>query len=177
MNQDNPVVNTDIPASRDPADPRAVENILGAIPGQPTILFWDAVADVVVSLCPTPQFGLVTAFPDNLNYCVTVTGPKISQLSKEDAPMFIERALNTLNLGSLVNPGSEVGEDSSLTYRLATNPTPEVSDDTISYRAIVCVPVSPEILHMNIELAKLQYAAAKKVEDSLAPKEATDNMH
>lgn len=150
------------------------EGLFAAIPGQPSLLFWDAEHDIAVSICPTPQIGLIPQFPDRLNFCAVMVAPVTLKdiFTKDFATQWLEKAINSMNLSALVD-GMADGE---LTYALAVTPEADIKDTTISYRGIICVPVAESILRMNISMAQMQGAAANRIEATVFATAPTDNL-
>lgn len=158
-------------------NPRLVEGLFAALPGQPSLLFWDPEQDIAVSICPTPQVGLIPQFPDRLNYVAVMVAPITLKdiFTKDYATEWLEIAINSMNLSALVDG---MDPESEMEYALAVTPEAEVLDTTISYRGVICVPVLERILRMNINLARMQAAAAERIDSIVfAPQPAATETH
>lgn len=138
-----------------------VESRFSAIPGQPSIIYFEASTETVVSICPTPQVGLVVVMPDTLNY-VAVAHRIAGEFTKEQAAEYIERAANMIDFGELVAPGVEQS-----TFQLALDPAATTNDFGTGYRAILCVSVPSSIFDQNINLAILQGKAAQRIQEAM----------
>lgn len=136
---------------------------LSAIPGQPSIVYWDSSTDTVVSICPTPQVGLITSLLDHLNFAVTCHRAK-GEMTVDMAVDYVRQALDLIDVSEL---GSDLSRD-QLTYKLAVNSEPVKSDKGIGFRIVICVPVTPEVLRMNTHLATVQATAANLIQDIIA---------
>lgn len=165
----NPVPN--LPAFYTPPEERAatqrnglefMEARFSAIPGQPSMIYFEAATDTIVSICPTPQVGLVAATPDCLNF-VAVAHRVKGEFTKDQAAEYMEQAANLIDFGELVPTG--VNE---ATFQVALDPAQVVSGLGTGYRAILCVPVEAEILRKNLSLAILQGQVAQRMEELLA---------
>ena len=154
-----------------------VETRFSALPGQPSIIYWDSSNDTVVSICPVPQVGLVTVMLDHLNFVVIAhraqrPGVEFVPFSKDEAAKYIEQAANKIDFGALV----ESDEITSAQYHLALDAKGYADSHGIGYKAIICVPVSAEILSMNLGIAIAQGDAAKRIQESLHT-QRTDKEH
>lgn len=138
-----------------------VESRFSAIPGQPSIIYCEASTETVVSICPTPQVGLVVVMPDTLNY-VAVAHRLSGEFTKEQAAEYIERAANMIDFGELVAPGVEQS-----TFQLALDPAATTNYFGTGYRAILCVSVPSSIFAQNINLAILQGKAAQRIQEAM----------
>ena len=138
-----------------------VESRFSAIPGQPSIIFFEQETDTVVSICPVPQVGLVITMPDTLNY-VAVAHRIGGEFNKEQAAQYIERAANMIDFGELVAPEVEQS-----TFQLALDPAGVTNDTGTGYRAILCVNVPSSIFQQNLNLAIMQGNAAQRIADSI----------
>lgn len=173
MSEDtNPQVKTfnpvpDLPAFYTPPDKRApasqlefMEARFSAIPGQPSMIFFDPTNDTVVSICPTPQVGMVRTLLDHLNF-VAVAHRVEGEFTKEEAAVYIERAANLIDFGELVPTGVQ-----EATFNVALDTEATSNGLGTGYRAVICVPVSDEILIANLNLAILQGQAAQRVREA-----------
>jgi len=132
-----------------------------AIPGQPSIVYWDSSNDTVVSICPTPQVGLVAQLPDTLNFVTVAHRPK-GEFTKDQAADYIEHAANLIDFGELVST-----EAQEATFNVALD-SAITNDFGTGYRGILCIPVSAELFKKNVSLAILQGQAAQRVLDLVA---------
>lgn len=148
-----------------------VELRYAAIPGQPSIVYWDSSNDTVVSICPTPQVGLVAVMPDTLNFVAIAHRPG-TEFSKEDAAEYMEKAANKIDLAQLADIETDTVE-----YKLALDATPATNATGTGYRAIMCVPVPNEIFMQNLNLAMLQGQAAAKIAAAMKLDSTAETKH
>ena len=148
-----------------------VESRFAAIPGQPSIIYFEASTETVVSICPTPQVGLVVAVPDALNF-VAVAHRVGDEFTKEQAAEYMERAANLIDFSELVGPGVM-----QAAFQVALDPKATTNDFGTGYRAILCIQVSAELLQKNLGLAVLQGQAAKRVLDLVSPTTSQTTQH
>jgi hypothetical protein len=139
-----------------------MEARFSAIPSQPSIIYYCHATDTVVSICPTPQVGLVAELPDTLNF-VAVAHRVKGEFNKDQAAEYIERAANLIDFGELVGP-----DVTQATFQVALDPTATTNDFGTGYRGILCIPVSAELFKKNLSLAILQGQAAQRVLDLVA---------
>lgn len=159
------------PEERSLSQLEMVELRYAAVPGQPSIIYWDSSNDTVVSICPTPQLGLVSLMPDTLNFIAVAHRPS-QDFSKEDAAEYFERAANKIDLGQLCGDEAE-----SVEYKLALDATPTQDSNGTGYRAIMCVPVSAELFSQNLSLAMMQGLAAKKIAEAMKLDSSAETKH
>lgn len=148
-----------------------VELRFSAIPGQPSIIYWDSSNDTVVSICPSPQLGMVSVMLDALNFVAVAHRPN-KEFTKEEAAEYIEKAANKIDLGELIFDGAEQYE-----YKLALDPVAVEDATGKGYRGVLCVPVSRKIFEQNVNLAMLQGLAAKKIADSMKVDASQETKH
>ncbi len=148
-----------------------VELRYSAIPGQPSIIYWDSSNDTVVSICPTPQLGLVSVMLDTLNFVAIAHRPG-TEFSKEDAAQYFERAANKIDLGQLCGDEAE-----SVEYKLALDANAIQDSSGTGYRAIMCVPVSRDLFEHNLSLAMMQGKAAAKIAESMKVDSSAETKH
>lgn len=145
-----------------------VELRYSAIPGQPSIIYWDSSNDTVVSICPTPQVGLVRVPPNTLNF-VVIAHRATGDFTKEEAISYMEKAANKIDLGELAPQSAD-----SVDFSLAVDTTPVSSGVGTGYRATICVPVSEDIFKKNLSIAMMAGMAAKRIADSLASTDSSN---
>lgn len=160
----NPV--PDLPAFYTPPEERAPANQLefmearfSAIPGQPSMIYFEASTETVVSICPVPQVGLVAPLPDTLNF-VAVAHRVKGEFTKDQAAEYMEQAANLIDFGELVPAGVQ-----EASFQVALDPKATTNDFGTGYRGILCIPVSAELFQKNLGLAILQGQAAQRVLD------------
>lgn len=153
-----------------------VELRYSAVPGQPSIIWWESNTDTVVSICPVPQVGLVSVMLDTLNYVAIVHQPKSADrpaMDKDQAAKYIELAANQVDLGELAPVGAE-----DVTYKLALDSTPMIdAEGGVGFRGILCVPVTSELFKMNLQLLMTQGLAAKRIAESMEPQAPNQTTH
>jgi len=150
-----------------------VELRFAAIPGQPSILYWDSSNDTIVSICPTPQIGLVSVLPNTVCFVATVHRAKTTadSFTKDDAADYIERATNKIDIEQLA------GDVEEATYNLALDTNAITDAQGTGYRAVICVPCTPDIFEKNLSLAMMQGQAAKRIAEAMASKPAGQTTH
>jgi hypothetical protein len=148
-----------------------VELRYAAIPGQPSIIYWDSSNDTVVSICPVPQIGMIKIMPNTLNFVITAHRVG-TDFSKEDAVKYMELASNKIDLADLA--GADID---SIEYRLALDADAVTSEAGVGYRAIMCVPVSTEVFMHNLNLAMLQGQAAAKIAAAMKLDSTAETKH
>lgn len=141
-----------------------VESRFAAIPGQPSLIYCSQDLQTVVSICPTPQVGLVSAMPNTLNY-VTTCHQNGDTLTQDKAAELMEYAANKLSLDALMEASSDETLPDEVSYQVAIDPTPVKSEAGIGYRAVLCVPCTEDIYWKNVNLALHQGFAAKRLAD------------
>jgi hypothetical protein len=160
-----------LPAFYTPPDERGADKRAGlefmearfsAIPGQPSMIYYEHATETVVSICPVPQVGLVAPLPDTLNF-VAVAHRVKGEFTKDQAAEYMEHAANLIDFGELVGPGV-----TQATFQVALDPTATTNDFGTGYRGILCIPVSTELFKKNLSLAILQGQAAQRVLDLVA---------
>jgi hypothetical protein len=158
------------PAERGP-QLEQVEARYAALPGQPSIVYFEPATETVVSICPTPQLGMVAVMPNTLNFPVIAhrTG---KVFSKEDATKYMEIAANKIDLGQLCGE-----EADSIEYSLALDSEPVQDAHGIGYRGIMCVPVSPQLFAQNLSIAMMQGLAAKKIAEAMKLDASQETKH
>lgn len=150
------------PSEKPGSQMEMVEARFSAIPGQPSIICFEAATDTVVSICPVPQVGLVMQQLNTLNY-VCVAHRVGGEFTKEQAAEYIERAANLIDFDALVEE-----DTNELTFQVALDPDASTADGATVYRAILCVPVSEERFKQNLTLAMLAGKAAARIAGTLA---------
>lgn len=148
-----------------------VETRFSAIPGQPSIVFFEAATDTIVNICPVPQVGLVMEQLNTLNY-VCIAHRVGADFTKESAANYIERAANLIDFDSIVPT-----EASELTFQVALDPEANKTDNCTAYRAILCVPVSEEVFQQNLSLAMLAGKAAARIATAMLAPDSSTTTH
>lgn len=155
-----------VPAFYTPSKPAhqlaLMEARFSAIPGQPSLIYFEAATATIVSICPTPQVALVSSLPDTLNF-VTIAHRPAGEFSKDDAIQYMERAANMIDFAELVP--ADVKE---FTFQVALDPEAVTNEAGVGYRGVLCIPVSKAVLNQNLSLAILQGKAAQRVAELLS---------
>jgi hypothetical protein len=136
-------------------DFQQVETALGVIPGNPTVVFFDASTQVAVAICPAPVLAVDESIPFALTYKATVMGDLGSYVESEMSN-FIQTAMLKFDLRILAE--SVGNKEIEVIIKMADI---ECNADGVHILpAIILVAVKPEEYLKIVQLRRAELDAA-----------------